>query len=87
MKLSTIQISEKLKKKLAKRKIYARETYEEIIWQLIEESEDLSTSMKKEIQQAEKEIAEGQTHTLDQVKEQLGMWAINSSFLIALSSF
>ena len=87
MKLSTIQISEKLKKKLAKRKIYARETYEEIIWQLIEESEDLSTSMKKEIQQAEKEIAEGQTHTLDQVKEQLGMWATNSSFLIALSSF
>ena len=73
MKSSTIQISEKLKKKLAKRKIYARETYEEIIWQLIEESEDLSTSMKKEIQQAEKEIAEGRTHTLDQVKEQLGM--------------
>ena len=31
---TTIQVSEKLQKELAKRKIYEKETYEEVIWDL-----------------------------------------------------
>lgn len=73
MKTSTIQISEKLKKKLSSRKVYARETYEEIIWQLIEESEELSDSLKKAILKAEDEIAAGKVHTLEDVKSKLGI--------------
>ncbi|MHB8361463.1 MAG: hypothetical protein ACYDAO_10310 [Thermoplasmataceae archaeon] len=68
---TTIQVSEKLQKELAKRKIYEKETYEEVIWDLVEDSQELDKETKKEIAQARQEIREGKYHTLDDVKKEL----------------
>lgn len=46
--VTTIQISEKLQEKLKKRKLYDNESYEEVIWDLLEDSMELSEETKKE---------------------------------------
>ena len=68
---TTIQVSEKLQKELANRKIYEKETYEEVIWDLVEDSQELDEETKKEIAQARQEIREGKYHTLEEVKKEL----------------
>jgi hypothetical protein len=70
---TTIQISTQLQNILANRKLYSKETYEEVIWDLIEDTMELSEETKKDIKQAEKEFAEGKTHTLEEVKKRIGM--------------
>ena len=70
---TTIQISEKLQKELANRKMYDKETYEEIIWDLMEDALELDEETKKEISQARQEIKEGKYHTLNDVKKELGL--------------
>ncbi|MHB1506982.1 MAG: hypothetical protein ACYCUZ_02865 [Cuniculiplasma sp.] len=70
---TTIQISEKLQKELANRKMYDKETYEEIIWDLMEDALELDEETKKEISQARQEIKEGKYHTLNEVKKELGL--------------
>ena len=68
---TTIQVSEKLQKELAKRKIYEKETYEEVIWNLVEDSQELDNETKREIAQARQEIREGKYRTLEDVKKEL----------------
>ncbi|MHB1470906.1 MAG: hypothetical protein ACYCSA_08255 [Thermoplasmataceae archaeon] len=68
---TTIQVSEKLQKELAKRKIFEKETYEEVIWDLMEDSQELDEETKREIAQARQEIREGKYHTLEDVKREL----------------
>ena len=68
---TTIQVSTKLLEKLKQRKIYDKESYEEIIWDLIEDSMELSEETKRNIGQSRKEIAEGRTITLEEVKKKL----------------
>ena len=58
---TTIQVSEKLQKELAKRKIFEKETYEEVIWDLMEDSQELYEETKMEIAQARQEIREGKS--------------------------
>ncbi len=70
---TTIQISEDLQKELSKKKIYDRETYEEVIWDIIEDTMELSEQTKKEIEESRKEIKEGKFKTLEQVKKELGL--------------
>ncbi len=70
---TTIQISEKLQKELTRRKLYDKETYEEIIWDLMEDSLELSEETKKELAQARQEIKEGKYHTLEEIKKELGL--------------
>lgn len=70
---TSIQISEKLQKELVKRKTFDKETYEEVIWDLVEDSQELSEQTKKEIAQARAEIKAGRTHTLADVKKELGL--------------
>ncbi len=69
--VTTIQVSEKLQAELAKRKIFAKESYEEVIWDIIEDSMELSAETKKNIAQSEKEISEGKTISLEEVKKRL----------------
>ena len=69
---TTIQISEKLQKELSKRKLYDKETYEEVIWDLIEDSLELDEETKREIEQARQEIMEGKYYTMEEVKKELG---------------
>lgn len=70
---TTIQISNELLKELKKRKMFAKESYEEVIWDLIEDATDLSEETIKDIKQAEKEFKEGKCSTLEEVKKELGL--------------
>ena len=68
---TTIQISEELQDKLNQMKIYDRETYEELIWDLVEDNMELSDETKRHIKQSEKEIKEGKIVPLSEVKKKL----------------
>jgi len=68
---TSIQISEELQKELVKRKLFDKETYEEIIWDLVENSQELSEQTKREIAQARAEIKAGKSHSLADVKKEL----------------
>ena len=70
---TTIQVSEKLVKKLKMRKMHEKESYEEIIWDLLEDTMELSEETKRNIEQSKKEISSGKTVTLEQVKKDLGI--------------
>lgn len=71
--VTTIQVSEKLVDELKNRKFYDRESYEEVIWDLLEDSMELSDETKKHIEQSRKDIGEGKTVTLEEVKKKLGI--------------
>lgn len=70
---TSIQISEELKKVLSKKKLSERETYENIIWNLLEDNMELSEQTKKELEQSRKEIKEGKTLTINQIKKELNI--------------
>jgi len=70
---TTIQISEQLQKELTNKKITERETYEEIIWNLIEDTMELNEETKKEIEKSRAEIKTGKFYTLAQAKKELGL--------------
>ncbi len=70
---TTIQVSKDLIKELKNKKMYDKESYEEIIWDLLEDSMELSEETKRHIKQSEKEIQEGKTVPLEQVKKELGL--------------
>ncbi len=68
---TTIQVSKKLQEELKKRKLYGKESYEEVIWNLIEDTMELSEETKIRIKQAESDIKAGKVYTLEQVKKRL----------------
>ena len=68
---TTIQISNILQKELIKRKLFNKETYEEVIWDLIEDNQELSEQTKKEIAQSRAEYKAGKTHTLEKIKKEM----------------
>lgn len=70
---TTIQVSNKLVRELKNKKMYDKESYEDVIWDLLEDMMELSEETKRHIKQAEKEIKEGKTVTLAQVKKKLGL--------------
>ena len=70
---TTIQISKSLQKELLKRKFFNKETYEEVIWDMIEDTKELSDQTKKELAQARAEIKAGKVHKLAKVKKELGL--------------
>ena len=68
---TTIQISNKLKELLNGLKLYEKETYEEVILNLVEDSMELSSESKKMIEQSEKEINSGKYSTLSEFEREL----------------
>jgi hypothetical protein len=70
---TTIQISTNLLDTLKKRKQYDKESYEEVIWNLVEDSMELNAETIKDIEEARKEIASGKFYTHEQVKKKLGL--------------
>ena len=70
---TTIQVSKELKDTLSKRKMSSKDTYEEIIWDLLEDTLELSEQTKKDIAEARREYKEGKYKTLAQVKKELGV--------------
>jgi predicted transcriptional regulator len=70
---TTIQISEDLQQELNRRKIFSRETYEEIIWDMVEDTKELSEETKREITEARADIAKGHFVTLSDLKKKYGL--------------
>ena len=70
---TTIQVSRNLLQKLKQMKQYDKETYEEIIWDLLEDRMEFSEETKKNIEQSRKEIAEGKTISLEEVRKKYGL--------------
>lgn len=70
---TTIQITPKLQQELSRMKFFERETYEEVIWDLIEDTKTLNAQTKKEIELARKEIREGKSISMEQLKKELGL--------------
>ena len=70
---TSIQISEELKKVLSKKKLSERETYENIIWNLLEDNLELNEQTRKELGQSRKEIKERKIITLAQLKKELNI--------------
>ena len=68
---TTIQITENLQKELSKKKMFEKETYEEVIWDLIEDTQELSEETKKELQESRDEIKKGKFYSMEQVKKEL----------------
>lgn len=50
-------------------KLFARQTYEEVIWDVIEDTKELSEQTKRDIAKARKEIAEDKFITLTDLKK------------------
>jgi predicted transcriptional regulator len=72
MNATTIQIDKKIKKVLERKRIHPRETFNDIIERLIEDSEELDEKTKKELEKARKEIRNGKFKTHEQVGKELG---------------
>lgn len=65
--ITTIQISSELKEALRKRKLHAKESYEEIIWDLLEDQMQLKDEIVKQIEIGRREYDEGKFETMDDI--------------------
>ncbi len=70
---TTIQVSSELVQELKARKLYEKESYEEIIWDLIEDTKELSEETKKNIAIAEQQVKEGKVISHEELKKRLGL--------------
>jgi len=71
---TTVQVSKELLEKLKLMKIHNKESYEDIIWDLIEDRMEFSEETKKSIAEYEKDVREGKTDkftSLEKIKEEL----------------
>lgn len=66
---TTIQISDNVKQTLDRMKIFERETYNELIENMIEDNLELNEKTKKEIEEARK----GKSISHEEVKKRLGL--------------
>ncbi len=70
---TTIQISTDLLHKLKGMKLHEKESYEELLWDLIEDRMELNEETKKSIARAEEDIKKGRVHTWEDVKKELNI--------------
>ncbi len=68
---TTIQVSQQLQKELTGRKLFDSESYEDVIWDMMEDITEISEETKKEIKEAEKDIKNGKLYSLNEVKREL----------------
>lgn len=53
---TTIQVSQDLLQELKSRKMYDKESYEEVIWDLLEDSKELSEETLRNLKEAEEDV-------------------------------
>ena len=70
---TTNQVSEKLVDTLKMRKQYDKESYEEVIWNLVEDTLEVSEETKKEIEKARTDIKSEKFYSHKQLKKKLGL--------------
>lgn len=72
---TTIQISNSLLEQLKQMKIHEKESYEEIIWDMVEDRMELSKETKRAIEEYENDVREGTLKTIshEELKRSLGL--------------
>lgn len=70
MKLN-IKLSNELLSVLKKRKINEEDSYEDIIWDLVEDTLELSEETKRNIAQSREEYKQGKVYKFEDVKKEL----------------
>ncbi|MFH0961293.1 MAG: hypothetical protein V1820_01270 [archaeon] len=70
---TTIQVSGRLVQVLKERKMSDNESYEEIIWDLLEDSKRLSAKTLKEIGSSRKAFAKGNFVTIEKLRKESGL--------------
>lgn len=74
---TTIQVSEKLKRRLARQKEHPRQTYEEVIQRaldLLEEDElELSPEFQRKVRLARRQARTGKSYTTEEILRELGL--------------
>ena len=70
---TTIQLSKELVEKLKSMKLGEKESYENLIWDLIEDRTELSKETKKRIEKSEDDIRKGRVHKWEDIKEELNL--------------
>jgi len=68
---TTIQISKNLLEKLARMKMHEKESYETVIWDLLEDRMQFSKETIGNIESSKREIKEGKTISLEKIKNKL----------------
>ncbi len=73
--VTTIQVSGDLLERLKQMKISGAESYENVIWDLVEDRMELSKESKEAIESYEKDISNGtlRTYPHEEVKKSLGL--------------
>jgi hypothetical protein len=67
---TTININDELQKFLSSRKLFNKETYEEIIWDFVENSLEINARTKKEIELARNQAKKGELYSFDEVMKE-----------------
>ncbi len=70
---TTIQVSRNLLETLKKRKMHEKESYENIIWDLLEDTMELSEETKKNIAISRQQYKEGKFHKWEDIKKELNL--------------
>ena len=70
---TTIRISHEVKEQLNKMKLFNRETYNDVIENMIEDNLELNERTKKEIEEARRRIKKGESYTHEEVGKMLGL--------------
>jgi hypothetical protein len=70
---TTINISNELQKFLSSRKLFDKETYEEVIWDFVEDSLEINEETKKEIELARNQAKKGELYSFDDVMKEAGV--------------
>ena len=73
MATTTIQVSRELLSDLKSRKMYDKESYEDVIRDLLEDTMELSEQTLANIKKSEADIKAGRVYTLEQVEKRLGL--------------
>jgi len=71
METTTIQVSKDLIEELRARKMFDKESYEDIIRDLLEDTMELSEQTLADIRRSEADIKAGRTRTLAEVEKRL----------------
>ena len=68
---TTIQISKELLELLKQRKMGLKESYESVIWDLVEDTMEIDEQTRKEIEESRGEYKKGKVHSWENIKKEL----------------
>ncbi|MBT6995439.1 hypothetical protein HN865_01455 [Candidatus Woesearchaeota archaeon] len=71
--VTTIQVSNGLLEELKSRKMCEKESYEEVIWDLIEDTLELSEATKMGIEIAREQVKKGEVISHEDLMKELGL--------------